>query len=99
MTRQLILTPAAIADLEAIYRHFSERWGKDQARNYLQSLDCILRLLADHPEIARLRAEFTTPINQYPFRSHLVIFRHDDITLDVIRIVHARSNWQGLLND
>jgi toxin ParE1/3/4 len=99
LTRQLILTPAAIADLDAIYRDSSDRWGNNQARSYLQSLDRILRLLADHPEIARLRPEFKTPINLHPFRSHLVVFRNDEMTLDVIRIVHARSNWQGLLND
>jgi toxin ParE1/3/4 len=99
LTRQLILTPVAIADLDAIYRHSTERWGMEQARTYLQSLDRILRLLADHPEIARLRAEFSPPVYLHPFRSHLVVFRYYEMTLDVIRIVHARSNWQGLLND
>lgn len=97
MTRRLTLRPQAEADLAAIWDHTAARWSVAQAERYLAGLGDTLALLAAHPEIARLHNTFTPPARLFPYRSHLVIFTADEAVLEVIRVVHMRSDWRGLV--
>lgn len=97
MIRPLLLTPAARADLAAIWQHTAERWGPAQARAYLTGLDRLLSLLAEQPGIARERPEFTPPVRLHRYRSHLVIFRAVPGGLEVLRIAHVRFDWAEYL--
>ncbi len=99
MTRQLILLPAAEADLSDIWDYTTERWSLKQARTYASGMTDLLLLLCDQPEIAPLFGKLTPPVRVYRYRSHLVIFIADDSTVEVIRDVHGRSNWVGLVSD
>jgi toxin ParE1/3/4 len=62
-------------------------------------MTALLTLLCDQPEIAQILGKISRPVRVYRYRSHLVIFAVDDLTLQVIRVVHSRSNWQTLLGD
>ncbi len=97
MTRSLTFRPRARADLADIWTFTLDRWSETQADRYFQGLDETLVLLCAHPEIARLNTAFTPPAQIFPYRSHLLIFTADETTLEVFRVVHARSNWQGLV--
>ena len=97
MTRRITISDVANAELDAIYRYSVERWGRIQARRYLDEIDHLLQLLAEYPEIGRERTEINPPVRLHPFRSHLVIYRADSDVLDLLRVVHARSDWRGLM--
>ena len=97
MTRRIVFGARADSDRDHIWDFTVERWSVAQAETYLTGLDHLLRLLADHPEIARQRRDLVPPVRLHQYQSHLVIFTADDATLMVIRLVHSRSNWQALL--
>lgn len=97
MPREIRLRPRARDDLSDIWDHTVREWSVAQAEVYLAGLDPVLRLIPDQPDIARIRDEFTPPVRIHPYRQHIVIFVADDAVLDVIRILHTRSNWAGLL--
>ncbi|MDB5665613.1 type II toxin-antitoxin system RelE/ParE family toxin [Cypionkella sp.] len=99
MSRSLILRPLAQADLRLIWDHTESNWGKAKAEDYLQGLGRLFTLLTDHPEIARERRDFRTPVRLHPYHSHLVIFTSIALTLEVIRVIHSRSNWAELILD
>ena len=99
MTRQVVIKGLAIADLDGIYRFGVETWGQQRAGAYIQAIDGLFTLLAEQPEIARERHDIDPPVRLHPYRSHLVIFRAEDASLDVLRIVHARSDWRALLGE
>lgn len=99
MIRKLVLTPAARADLAAIWDHTAGSRGQEQARAYLTGLDRLFSLLAEQPGIARERPEISPPVRLHPWRSHLVIFRATPDRLEVLRIAHARSEWSEFLSD
>lgn len=94
-----MIRPLAGADLDTIYSQTFEQWGPAKARAYLEALQQLIDLLADHPEIARERAEIQPPVRLHPFRSHIVLFRADAEVLEILRVVHARANWAAVLND
>ena len=53
MTRQLILLPAAEADLSAIWDYTAERWSLKQAQIYASGMTHLLNLLRDQPKFRR----------------------------------------------
>lgn len=75
----------------------SERWSETQAGDYLTGVAAVFRLITDSPEMARVTDEFTPPVRIHPYRQHLIVHRVDDAGIDVIRILHNRSNWSDLL--
>ena len=97
MTRDIVLASTAKADLAEIWRYTSNEWSEVKAEHYLQGLWETFLLLASHPEIARLRREITPAVRLHPHRSHLVIFVETVSVLDILRVVHSRSNWQAAL--
>lgn len=99
MSRQLTLRPLAEADLRQIWDYTRAHWGEAQAETYLQGLGQLFIFLTENSEIARERVEIHPPVRLYPYQSHLVIFICNDSTLEVIRVVHNRSDWMDLLRD
>jgi toxin ParE1/3/4 len=95
----LNLSPKAKSDLSDIWDFTTERWSLLQARVYVSGLTDVMVLLCDQPEIAPLFSNLTSPVRIYRYRSHVMIFTADDALLEVIRVVHARSNWSALLSD
>lgn len=96
MTLAFILSDAARADLRGIWAHSAEQWGRPQARTYLMGLDGVFSMLTEYPEIGLVRREVRPPVRLHPYRSHRVIYRTNDLVLDVLRVVHFRSNWIDL---
>lgn len=89
----------AKADLRAIWDYTSAQWSIAKAEDYLSGMGRLFDLLAHNPEIAREHNEFRPPVRLYPYQSHLVIFTSTDETLEVVRVVHSRANWIGMLTD
>lgn len=89
----LRLTPAAQADLAAIWSYTAQTWSVAQAEAYLAGIRKTLSLLLDSPEIARERQEITPPVRIHRHRSHLIVYRIEAPYLDVIRIRHAHEDW------
>lgn len=94
--RWLIL-PAARGDLAAIWRYGMETWGAAQADAYTDGLFALFDLLADHPEMARERREFTPPVRIHPTGAHLVIYHLQQHRPEIIRILHARQDLAAYL--
>lgn len=99
MTRRLALSPRAEADLESLWYFTVREWTVAQAERYLAGLRDVFSLLADHPEIARLRTEIAPPVRLHPYRAHLVIFIATDTAVEILRVVHSRSDWAVLFED
>jgi toxin ParE1/3/4 len=97
LTRRLNLLPAAQADLSDIWDYTAERWSLQQARIYASGMTDLLLLLCEHPEIAPRYGNTVPPVRVHNYRSHVIIFTADGALVEVIRVVHSRSNWQAIL--
>ena len=99
MIRQVKLRPRAEADLDDIWGYTVDTWSEVQAVDYLSGMEAALKLLAEFPEMARLRQEFTPPVWIHPYRKHLIIYIADESFIDVVRVAHAQANWLALLTE
>ncbi|MEO1638799.1 MAG: type II toxin-antitoxin system RelE/ParE family toxin [Pseudomonadota bacterium] len=96
---QILFRPQAEADIADIWAYTDEIWGQQKAADYLAALEQMLQSVAAFPEMARLRSDFDPPVRIHPFRKHLIIYQTDGTMLDVIRILHSRSNWAQFLTE
>lgn len=94
---RILFRPQAEADLSEIWSYTEMAWGNIQAVNYLSALDRMLQSIAAFPEMARLRNELDPPVRIHAFRKHLIVYQTDGTMIDVIRILHKRSNWTQYL--
>lgn len=93
------IRPAAEADLVDIWLKGATTWGVDQAERYADGPFALFDLLAEFPEMAREREEFTPPVRIHPSGAHLVVFRWKGQGVKIIRILHAHQNLMAYLND
>ncbi|MGC1486314.1 MAG: type II toxin-antitoxin system RelE/ParE family toxin [Albidovulum sp.] len=93
------LRPAAHADLTNVWRYGDTTWGVAQAERYVDGLFAVFDLLAEFPELARERLEFTTPVRIHPSGAHLVIYRLEGQGIEIIRILHARQDLTAFLQE
>ena len=94
-----LLRPAARADLATIWNDGAASWGVERADRYVDSLFVLFDLLVEFPEMARERLEFAPPVRIHPSGTHLVIYRLEGQSVDVIRILHAHQNLMVFLQD
>lgn len=94
-----IIRPAAEGDLSEIWLESAASWDVEQAERYADSLFAVFDLLAEFPELARERGEFTPPVRIHPSGSHLVIYRLEGQGIEIIRILHAHQNLMAYLQE
>ena len=93
------IRPAAEVDLADIWLQGTATWGSKQAERYAEGLFAVFDLLAEFPEMARERVEFTPFVRIHLSGSHLVIYRLDGRGIEIIRILHAHQNLTAYLSD
>jgi toxin ParE1/3/4 len=80
----------ARTDLQDIGRYTRRRWGRDQAKRYLEHLDACFRRLVSTPSLGRAYAPLP-PYWRYEQGSHVVFFRrgaNGDVV--IVRVLHER---------
>ena len=93
-----LLTPAAVGDLEAIWRYGAETWSPDHADSFIDKIDIALKRLVAAPEMARLRTEFNPPVRIQVVERHLIVYRISGDHLEVLRVLGGNQDWQRILS-
>lgn len=86
------LSQEALSDLTGIADFTLERWGKEQARAYIDALQGRLTELAHQPLLGRRRGELTPDLLCFPFESHVIFYLRTDFGIAVVRILHKRQD-------
>ena len=98
MTR-FYLTPAARADLDAIWDYTEQRWGTVQAERYVAAIVEVCRAVAARAYPDRDAGEVRPGYRKAPVGSHVLWFRRrPDGAPEVIRILHQRMDGPRHLN-
>ena len=91
------LTPAALQDLEHIWRYSAERWTVEHADLNVDQLVGLLENLAATPAMAREHTEFTPTARIFVHHEHVVVFTLYDHEIVIVRLLGARQDWVSLL--
>jgi toxin ParE1/3/4 len=91
------ILPAAEVDITKIWHHGAGSWGIEQADHYADGLFALFDLLAEFPDMARERADFSPPVRIHPSGVHLVIYQLKGQGIEIIRILHSHQNLTAYL--
>jgi toxin ParE1/3/4 len=88
-----LLSPAAQADLEQTWDYTHDRWGVDQAEEYLRELQHAIDRAAANPRIGRACNEIRPGYRKLAAGSHTLFYRvtAEDV-IDVVRVLHQRMD-------
>ncbi len=86
------LTPAALNDLEGIWRYTVEQWGLAQAERYLDALNASFDALAHAPQSAPPCEHIRPGYRRQVVEHHAVYFRVEAGAVIVVRLLHQRMD-------
>jgi toxin ParE1/3/4 len=88
-----VLSRRARIDLDEIWDYTAERWGSDQAEQYLRMIRTGLETAAAQPMIGVPSDHIRPGYRKYPVGSHVFFYRITDTGIDVARVLHARRDF------
>lgn len=89
---QLVITPAAKADLKEIYQYGLRQWGQAQSDSYLENLKDHFWSLTEQPLMGVERSELLPGTRSLPIESHALFYRVTTDTVEIIRVLHGRQD-------
>jgi toxin ParE1/3/4 len=93
------IRPKAELDLSDIWLSGVEIWGVERADRYMKGLFAAFDVLADFPEMARERGEFSPPVRMHSNGSHLILYVVQNDVVEIIRVLHPRQDFIALLGE
>jgi toxin ParE1/3/4 len=85
-------TDKAEQDLEKIVDFTIERWGASQALKYIEDLEEIAQMLADHPDMGLNRDELSLELLSFSHQSHILYYLKSHVGITIIRVLHANMD-------
>jgi toxin ParE1/3/4 len=89
-----VLSPRARTDLEGIWDYTAERWGVDQAEDYIRLLQRAIETVADDPRKGRPCDEVRRGYRKYTAGSHVLLYRSVKAGIYIVRILHGRMDFE-----
>lgn len=87
-------TKQAQKDIQRLIEQGREQFGIKQVISYFDELEKVFALLAENPNIARLRNELNPPVRVHPFKSLVIVFEETgSAEILILTLRHARENW------
>jgi toxin ParE1/3/4 len=88
------LSPRAQADIEDIWNYTIERWDAQQAEIYLRQLRTAIESVAATPRLGRSCSHIREGYYKYASGSHILFYRLVANSVDVVRILHERMDFE-----
>ncbi len=88
---RVTFSPAAAADIDAIWDYTLGEWGADQADRYTDDIRDVCDGLARGDKRGR-GVDVRDGYLKHPIGRHLIFFRTTDDGIEVIRILHQRMD-------
>ncbi|KAF0184586.1 MAG: type II toxin-antitoxin system RelE/ParE family toxin [Hyphomonadaceae bacterium] len=93
------LRPEADDDLASIWRWTLDRWSRNQADDYHDTLTAAMALLAEEPHRGQSAADIDEGLMRRTCNAHVIFYRLANHGIDVVRVLHAKMNWATHLKD
>lgn len=89
---EVLLRPAAEIDIEDIADYTIERWGREQARDYLTTLRADIVSLSKFSERYPLHEQTGLGLRRMRSGHHLIFYLVRKQVVEVVRVLHERRD-------
>lgn len=94
-----VISKKAVSDLEGIWLYTAQNWSVNQADRYYKlvfdEIDFICKNMKADKSMEHVRKGYRAS----KVKSHLIFYRIQNNTVEVIRILHERMDIENRLND
>jgi len=91
--RRALLSPAAQADLDAIWNYTATQWGTGQAADYVRDIRDACAALARGERLSRPADEIRAGYRRCLVGAHVLFFRVTPAgDIEIVRILHQRMD-------
>lgn len=94
---QVVRTRACDEDLLEIGVYIA-RDNPSAAEAWVELIDRRIGLLAEFPQLGRVRPELGHEVRALPVGSYLIIYRESSDRLEILRVLHGARNLPEVLN-
>lgn len=89
-------------NIEEIADYTTKNWGVSQRRKYIKALYDGFELIANNPQIGKLRGELSQNLRSLVVESHVIYYSEKADHLAIVALIHKNMdpdqiNWQYLL--
>jgi toxin ParE1/3/4 len=95
----LALASEAEDDLEDIFSYTLQTWGEQQLADYAGVIERALEAIASNPFLGHSRADLTPGYRCFIAGRHLIIYRIEEETIYVLRVLHERMDIRRHLSE
>lgn len=93
------LTKKAVSDMRSIGRYSTQNWGVAQRNRYLRQLNIRFAWLAENPRLGSDRSDIDQRYLCFPEGEHLIFYRIDGDTIEIIGLPHRRMDVAAHLSE
>ncbi len=86
--------PVSQSDVADIWNYTAETWGPDQAEAYVRRVKRATQAIATDYQLGRAGEENRSGDWKYLVGSHVLFYRIDLDSIDVIRILHSLGDFE-----
>ena len=90
--RQLLFSALAQSDIADIWQYTEQTWGPVQAGTYNRLIEGACLSLADGTQPGLSAEYIRSGYRKLPVGKHMIYFRTNETTIDVVRILHQRMD-------
>ena len=92
------LAARAQHDVREIWAYIAEK-SPVSADKLITELFGKFQLLADNPELGRIRNEFLLDLRSFPVKKYLIFYIPSETGIEIFRIIHSARNIEGIFED
>jgi toxin ParE1/3/4 len=90
---KVVLSPEAQNDLDEIWEFSARRWGDAQAERYVRDIWLAVERISHDPRVGSRCDDVRVGYRKYGVGSHVLFYRELDDKIDIVRILHARMDF------
>ena len=94
---QYILSKKTQEDIDDIYDFGADKFGEDQALEYLIGLRTNFEFLLKNPHIGKKRNETKEELFSSPYVSHIVFYGVFNNHIRIVRVLHGSRDYKNFL--
>ncbi len=92
------ITPAASRDMERIADNLANFSGLPSSDRFLSGITKVLTRLTRFPNLGHQRNDLSSGIRSLIYEKYLILYRVDDASLAILRIVQGNQNLENLFS-
>lgn len=91
---KLLLTRAALEDLQSIRAYTLQTWGTEQEKRYLDRIWARFGEILAHPERHRIRSGLFPACRIAAEGKHIILYRASPGQLEIVRVLHSAMDFR-----